>query len=90
MSEPEGRANHQHGAFSFLATKWRALIGADVFAISSMLRTAWMVHQMSEPEGRANHQHGAFSFLATKWRALIGADVFAISSMLRTARMVHQ
>ena len=28
MSEPEGRANHRYGSFSFLATQWRAVIGA--------------------------------------------------------------
>ena len=32
MSESEGRANHEHGAFSFLATQWRALIGASLAA----------------------------------------------------------
>ena len=36
MSEPEGRANHEHGSFSFLATQWRALIGADPFATGVM------------------------------------------------------
>jgi hypothetical protein len=45
MSEPEGRANHQHGAFAFLATEWRALIGADAFAIGSVLPAIWLVHQ---------------------------------------------
>ena len=45
MSEPEGRANHQYGAFSFLATEWRVLIGAGSFAIDVKLPTTWMVHQ---------------------------------------------
>ena len=45
MSEPEGRANHEHGSFSFLATKWRALIGADPFAIGSTWLDDTEVHQ---------------------------------------------
>ena len=45
VSEPEGRANHQHGSFSFLATKWRALIGARFVVDGSVLPTTWVVHQ---------------------------------------------
>ena len=45
MSEPEGRANHEHGSVSFLATKWRAVIGVDSFGSSMTLSLTWMVHQ---------------------------------------------
>ena len=45
MSELTGRANHQHGAFSFLATQWRPLIGAGVSAIGLWSPTTWMAHQ---------------------------------------------
>ena len=45
MSEPERRANNQHGSVSFLATKWRALTGADWFTVESMLSETRRVHQ---------------------------------------------
>ena len=45
MSEPEGRANNEHGSVSFLATQWRALIGADRFATDVMWPTTWRVHR---------------------------------------------
>ena len=43
VSEPGGRANHEYG--SFLATKWRALIGVGLLASGSVSPTSWMVHQ---------------------------------------------
>jgi hypothetical protein len=44
MSERQ-RANHQYGTDSFLATKWRELIGADVWSAGVMLPTLGMAHQ---------------------------------------------
>ncbi len=45
MSETGGRANRQHGSFSFLATKWRVFIGADGLALDSMWPKTRVVHQ---------------------------------------------
>jgi hypothetical protein len=45
MSESAGRANHEHGSVSFLATKWRGLIGADVLAADVMLLIAGLASQ---------------------------------------------
>ncbi len=45
MSEPEGRANQAHGSVAFLATKWRALIGADAPATRLTSSTTRTVHQ---------------------------------------------
>ena len=45
MSESEGRANHEHGVFLFLATQWRALIGADRLAIDLSWPTTKAVRQ---------------------------------------------
>jgi hypothetical protein len=45
MSESGGRANHEHGVFSFLATQWRAFIGADRLAIDLTRPTTKAVRQ---------------------------------------------
>ncbi len=45
MSEPEGRANHDHGSVSFLATKWRALIGARKPGTEAVVTTSQVVHR---------------------------------------------
>ena len=47
MSEPAGRANHEHGLFSFLGSQWRALIGAGLLAVGLVWLTTRMdaVHQ---------------------------------------------
>ncbi|MDQ6696446.1 MAG: hypothetical protein M3Z46_03195 [Actinomycetota bacterium] len=39
MTEPEGRANHQHGSLSFLVTKWRAVIGPERFTMGLLWPT---------------------------------------------------
>jgi hypothetical protein len=44
MSERQ-RANNQHGAVSFLATQWRALIGADRSATSSTWSMTRLAHR---------------------------------------------
>ena len=45
MSESEGRANHEHGVFSFLAAQRRALIGADRLAMDVTWPTTKAVRQ---------------------------------------------
>ena len=44
MSEP-WRANHEYGALSFLATQWRALVGAGALATGFGLLGTWMERQ---------------------------------------------
>jgi len=37
--------NHRHGSVPFLATQWRAVIGADLCEITSVWPKKRMVHQ---------------------------------------------